>query len=57
MERFKVFEVEPGSNCDDIIINLIINYSLNIDIKFIKLAKLTIYLYMRGKFNDFHAYI
>ena len=24
-KRFKVFEVEPGSNCDDIIINLIIN--------------------------------
>ena len=24
-ERFKVFEVEPRSNCDDVIINLIIN--------------------------------
>ena len=24
-ERFKVFEVEPGSNHDDVIINLIIN--------------------------------
>ena len=24
-ERFKVFEVEPGSNRDDVIINLIIN--------------------------------
>ena len=24
-ERFKVFEVEPGSNGDDVIINLIIN--------------------------------
>ena len=25
MERFKIFEVESGSNCDDVIINLIIN--------------------------------
>ena len=24
-ERFKIFEIEPGSNRDDVIINLIIN--------------------------------
>ena len=43
-ERFKVFEVESGSNHDDVIINS----SLNIDIKFIKLAKLTnISIYVR----------
>ena len=46
-------EVESKSNRDDVIINK----SLNIDIKFIKLEKLTIYLIMWGKFNDFQAYI
>ena len=51
-ERFKAFEDESRLNRDDVIINLIINKSLNIYIyiyiyiKFIKLAKLTIYLYM-----------
>ena len=43
-EMFKVFEVKPGLNRDNVIINL----SLNIDIKFIKLAKLTnISIYVR----------
>ena len=37
-----------GLNYDDVIINLIINQNLNIDIKFIKLAKLTnISIYVR----------
>ena len=41
-------EVKLGLNYDDVIINLIINQNLNIDIKFIKLAKLTnISIYVR----------
>ena len=41
-ERFKVFEVEPGSNLDDVIINLIIILNIYKNIKLIKkIEKLT----------------
>ena len=40
-ERFKVFEIEPGSNRDDIIINLIIILNINKNIKLVKIEKLT----------------
>ena len=39
-ERFKIFEVEPGSNCDDVIINLIIIFYIYKNIKLIKNIKL-----------------
>ena len=35
-ERFKVFKVKPKSNCDDVIINLIIILNIN---KYIKLLQ------------------
>ena len=41
-ERFKGFEVESGSNRDDVIINLIIILNIYINIKLIKkIEKLT----------------
>ena len=40
-ERFKVFEIEPESNRDDIIINLIIILNINKNIKLVKIEKLT----------------
>ena len=38
-EMFKIFEVELRSNCDDVIINLIIIENIN---KYIKLIKVEI---------------
>ena len=40
MERFKVFEVEPGSNHDDDIINLIIILNIYKNIKLVKNRKI-----------------
>ena len=39
-ERFKVFKVEPESNHDDVIINLIIILNINKYIKLVKIEKL-----------------
>ena len=41
MEMFKVFEVKLESNCNDIIINLIIILNINKKIKLVKIEKLT----------------
>ena len=40
-ERFKVFEIEPRSNRNDVIINLIIILNINKNIKLVKIEKLT----------------
>ena len=39
-ERFKVFEIEPRSNHDDVIINLIIILNIYINIKLVKNRKI-----------------
>ena len=39
-ERFKIFKVEPRSNRDDVIINLIIILNINKYIKLVKIEKL-----------------
>ena len=56
-ERFKVFEVELGSNRDDIIINLIIILNIYKNIKLIKNRKINLQVITNLQYFLYHNFV